>query len=82
MRTVERIFTVLKEFLGSGELCFRKPRVFFSRIALPSDKVLLMGWDSFVTNDLLDFVMFFIIDVIRGWSGKVPSMDFIFVIRR
>ena len=41
-----------------------------------------MGLNSFVMNDLFDFVMFFVINQIRGWSGEVPSVDFIFVIRR
>ena len=66
MRTVKGVFIVLKEFLGSGELSFREPRVFFSRVALPSDEVLSSGWSSFVTNDLFDFIMFFVIDEIWG----------------
>ena len=81
MGRAKGIFIVLEEFLGSGELLFRKPRVFFGRIALPLDKVLSLGQSSFVTNDLLDFIMFFIINEIRGWSREVPSMNFIFVIR-
>ena len=75
------IFIVLEEFLGSGELLFRKSRVFFSGIALSSGRVLLLGWSSFVTNDLLYLVMFFVIDEIRGWSREVPSMNFICVKR-
>ena len=76
------VFIVLEEFLGSGELCFGKPRVFFSRVALPSDKVLPSGWSSFVMNDLLNFIVFFVIDEIRGWSREVPSMNLIFMIGR
>ena len=41
-----------------------------------------MGRGSFVMNDLFNFVMFFIINEIREWSGEVPSMNFIFVIGR
>ena len=82
MGKTKGVFVVLEEFLGSGKLHFRKPRVFFSGIALPSDKVLLSGWSSFVMNDLFDFVMFFIINEIRGWGGEVPAMNFIFVVRR
>ena len=76
------VFIVLEEFLGSGELRFWKPRIFFSGVTLPSDKVLPSGRGSFVTNDLFDFVMFFVIDEIWGWRWEVPSVDFIFVIRR
>ena len=72
----------MEEFLGSGEFCFRKPRVFFSGVAFPSDKVLLLGRDSFVTNDLFDFVMFLVIDEIWGWRWEVLAVNFIFVIRR
>ena len=71
----------MEEFLGGGEFCFRKPRVFFSRVALPVDKVLPSGWSSLVTNDLFDFIMFFVIDEIWGWRWEVPAVDFIFVIR-
>ena len=81
MRAAKGVFIVLEEFLGSGEFCFWKPRVFFSGVTLPSDKVLPSGWSSFVTNDLFNFVMFFIIDEIWGWRWEVPAMDFIFVIR-
>ena len=81
MGKAKRVFIVLEEFLGSGELCFRKPRVFFGRVAFPSDKVLASGWSSFVTNDLFDFVMFLVIDEIWGWSREVPSVNFIFMIR-
>ena len=72
----------MEEFLGSGEFCFRKPRVFFCRVAFPSDKVLPSGWGSFVTNDLFNFVMFLIINEIWGWRWEVPAVNFIFVIRR
>ena len=71
----------MEEFLGSGELCFGKPRVFFSGVALPSDKVLPSGWSSFVMNDLFDFVMFLVINEIWGWSREVPSVNFVFMIR-
>ena len=81
MRAAKGVFIVLEEFLGSGEFCFRKPRVFFSGVTLPSDKVLLLGWSSFVMNDLFDFVMFFVIDKIWGWRWEVLAVDFIFVIR-
>ena len=76
------VFIVLEEFLGSGEFRFRKPGVFFGGVAFPSDKVLPSGRSSLVTNDLFDFVMFFVINEIWGWRREVPAMDFIFVIRR
>ena len=76
------VFIVLEEFLGSGEFRFGKPRVFFSGVAFPMDKVLPLGWGSFVTNDLFDFVMFLVIDEIWGWGWKVLAVNFIFVIRR
>ena len=82
MRAAKGTFIVLEEFLGSGKFCFRKPRVFFSRVTLPSDKVLPSGRNSFVTNDLFDFVMFLVIDEIRGWRWEVSAVNFIFVIRR
>ena len=82
MRMVKGVFIVLKEFLGSGELHFWKPRIFFSGVTLPSDKVLLSGRGSFVTNDLLNFIMFLIINEIWGWRWEVPAVNFIFVIRR
>ena len=82
MRATKGVFIVLEEFLGRGEFCFWKPRVFFSGVSLPSDKVLLSGWSSFVTNDLFDFVMFFVIDEIWGWRWEVPAVNFIFMIRR
>ena len=81
MRATKGVFIVLEEFLGSGEFCFRKPRVFFGGVAFPSDKVLLSGRSSFVMNDLFDFVMFLIIDEIWWWRWKVPAVNFIFVIR-
>ena len=34
-----------------------------------------------MTNDLFDFVMFFVIDEIWGWRWEVLAVDFIFVIR-
>ena len=58
---MEGVFIVLEEFLGNRELNFRKPRVFFGRVAFPLDKVLLSGRSSFVMNDLFDFVMFLVI---------------------
>ena len=76
------VLIFLEKFLGSRELSFGKPRVFFGRIILPSDKVLPTERSSFVTNDLLNFIMFLIINEIRGWSREVPSMNFIFMIRR
>ena len=81
MRAAKGVFIVLEEFLGSGEVRLWKPRVFFSGVTLPSDKVLPSGQSSFVTNDLFDFIMFFVIDEIWGWRWEVPAMDFIFVIR-
>ena len=81
MRATKGVFIVLEEFLGSGEFCFGKPRVFFSGVAFPSDKVLPSGQSSFVTNDLFDFVMFLVIDEIWWWRWKVPAMNFIFMIR-
>ena len=41
-----------------------------------------MGQSSFVMNDLLNFIVFFVIDEIRGWSREVPSMNLIFMIER
>ena len=76
------VFIVLEEFLGSGEFCFREPRVFFSGVTFPSDKVVPFGRTPFMTDDLFDFVMFFVIDEIRGWRWEVPAVDFIFMIRR
>ena len=64
-RGVKGVFTLLEEFLGSRELSFRKPRVFFSGVSFPTDQVLLLGWSSLVTNDLLNFIMIFIIDEIK-----------------
>ena len=81
MGRVKGVFIVLEEFLGSRELCFGKPGVFFGRVAFPSDKVLLSGQSSFVMNDLFNFIMFLIINEIWGWSGEVPSMNFVFMIR-
>ena len=82
MRAAKGVFIVLEEFLGSGKFCFRKPRVFFGGVTLPSDKILPFGRSSFMTNDLFDFVMFLVINEIWGWRWEVPAMDFIFVIRR
>ena len=77
MGKVKGVFIVLEEFLGHRELCFGKPRVFFGRVALPSDKVLPLGRSSFVTNDLFDFVMFLVIDEIWKWRWEVLAMNFI-----
>ena len=82
MRTAKGVFIVLKEFLGSGEFSFREPRVFFGGVAFPSDKVLPSGRSSFVTNDIFDFIMFFVIDEIWGWRWEVLAMNFILVVRR
>ena len=81
MGRMKGIFVVLEEFLGSGKLRFGKPRVLFSRITLPLDKVLPTGWSSFMTNDLFDFIMFFVINEIWWWGREVPSMNFIFMVR-
>ena len=72
----------MEEFLGSGEFRFGKPRVFFSRVAFPSDKVLPSGRGSFVTNDLFNFIMVLVIDEIWGWRWEVPAVNVIFMIRR
>ena len=72
----------MEEFLGSREFHFGKPRVFFSRVAFPMDKVLPSGQGSFVTNDPFDFIMFLVIDEIWGWGWEVLAVNFIFVIRR
>ena len=72
----------MEEFLGSGEFRFWKPGVFFRGVTFPSDKVLPSGRSSLVTNDLFDFVMFFVIDEIWGWRWEVPAVDFIFMIGR
>ena len=82
MRAAKGIFIVLEEFLGSGEFCFRKPRVFLSGVTLPSDKVQPSGRSSLVTNDLFNLVMFFIIDEIWGWRWEVPAVNVIFMIGR
>ena len=82
MKGAKGVFIVLEEFFGRGEFYFWKPRVFFSGVSLPWDKVLPSGRSSFVTNDLFDFVMFFVIDEIWGRRWEVPAVDFIFVIRR
>ena len=82
MGKTKRVFIILKEFLGSREFHFGKPRIFFSGVSFPLDKVVLTGQDSFMANDLLDFIVFFIINKIRGWSREVPSVNFIFMIRR
>ena len=82
MGKAKGVFVVLEEFLGRGELHFRKPRVFFGGVALPLDEVLLLGQSSFVTIDLFDFVMFFVIYEIRGRRWEVLAMNFIFMIRR
>ena len=82
MWVAEGVFIVLEEFLGSGEFHVGKPRVFFSGVAFPSDKVLLSGRGSFVTNDLFNFIMVLVIDEIWGWRWEVPAVNFIFVIRR
>ena len=76
------VLIFLEEFLGRGELSFGKPRVFFSGVAFPSDKILPSGWSSFVTNDLFDFIMFLIINEIWGWRWEVPAVNFILMIRR
>ena len=81
MGEAKGVFIVLEEFLGSGKFSFRKPRVFFSGVAFPLDKVLPSGRGSFVSNDLFNFIMFLVIDEIWGWSREVPSMNFIFMIR-
>ena len=82
MGNAKGVLIILEEFLGSRELCFRKPRVFFGGVTLPLDKVLLLEWSSFVANDLLNFIVFFVINEIWGWGREVPSVNFIFVIRR
>ena len=70
MGKMKGVFIILKEFLGSGEFCFGKPRVFFSRVSFPLDKVLPMGQSSFMANDLFDSIVFFVINKIRGGAGK------------
>ena len=34
-----------------------------------------------MTDDLFDFVVFFVIDEIWGWRWEVPAVDIIFMIR-
>ena len=62
MGRTKGVFIILKEFLGSGELCLGKPRVFFGGITLPLDKIFLMELYSFVSDDLFNFIMFFVIN--------------------
>ena len=82
MGRAKGVLIFLEEFLGRGKLHFWKPRVFFSGISLPSDKIMPLGWSSFVTNDLLDFVMFLVIDKVRWRRGEVLAVNFIFMIGR
>ena len=82
MGGVKGVFIFLEKFLGRGKLHFWKPRVFFSGISLPVDRIVLSGWSPFVTNDLLNFIMIFVIDEIRGRRGEVLAVNFIFMIRR
>ena len=63
------------------QVLFWDPRVFFSRISLPSDQEGMVGWGSMVVNDLLNFI-FFSIDKVRGQHREVPAVDFIFAIGR
>ena len=82
MGKAKGVLIVLEEFLGSGELCFWKPGVFFGGVAFSSDKVLPLGQSSFVTNDFFNFVMFLIFNEIWGWRWEVLAMNFILMIRR
>ena len=82
MRAAKGVFIVLEEFLGSGEFCFGEPRVFFSGVAFPLDKVLPLGWGSFVTNDLFNFIMVLVINEIWGWRWEVLAVNFVFIIGR
>ena len=43
---------------------------------------MLSGHGSFVTNDLLNFIMFLIVDKIMWQRGEVPCVNFILMIRR
>ena len=56
--------------LGMFQVLLRDPRVFFSRIPLPSDQEGMEGWGSTVVYDLLNFVFFFSIDKVRGGAWK------------
>ena len=56
--------------------------MFFGGVSFPTDQVLLLGWSSLVTNVLLNFIMFFIINEIRWERREVFSVYFIFMIRR
>ena len=82
MGKTKGVLIVLEEFLGSRELHFWKPGVFFGGVAFPSDKVLPSGRNSFVMNDFFNFVMFLVINKIWGWRWEVLAMNFIFMIRR
>ena len=72
---------------GEGRLCMfqvplRDPRVFFSRVSLPSNQEGTSCWSSVVAYDLFYFVFFFAVDKVGGWRREVPAVDLIFMIRR
>ena len=68
--------------LGMFQVPLRDPRVFFSRIPLPSDQEGTGKWSSMVVYDLLDFIFLFSIDKIRGRCREVLAMGLVFMIRR
>ena len=78
----------MRGFIGSQdgggvlELCFREPRVFFSGVSFPPDKVFAIGGRTTVFENLFNFIFLFSIDKVRGWSWEISSMSFVLIVRR
>ena len=67
--------------LGIFQIPFWDPRVFFSRVSLPSDQEGTSRRSSAVAYDLFYFVFLFASDKVRGWRREVLAVDFVFAIR-
>ena len=68
--------------LGMFQIPLRDPRVFFSRVSLPSDQEGTSCRSSAVAYDLFYFIFFFSIAKVRGRCGEVLAVDLVFAIRR
>ena len=67
---------------GSMDLISWFPSIVAFGVSLPFDEVLELSGSSVlsVCDDSFDFVLFFPIDKVRGWSGKVWTVRSCFVV--
>src|SRR6266436_5910748 len=74
---------VMLDNFGGMDLISWFPCIVTFGVTLPFDEVLELSGSSVlsVCNDSFNFVLFFPIDKVRGWSGEVWAVRSCFVVR-